>query len=658
MKRPEVFRFACAGLLALALLLPRTASANWPLAPLVNVPLCTATGNQQELASVPDGAGGAITVWTDLRSGTGDIYVQRISAAGALMWTADGVAVCDTTGEQSSPTIVTDGSGGAIVTWRDQRRNTYFDVYAQRISASGTVQWGSQGVALCTVAGHKYAPTITTDGSGGAIVSWFENRSGFNYDIYAQRISAGGAVQWTTNGKPICTASGDQFTPGIVSDNAGGAVISWRDYRAGNDDVYAQRISGGGTVLWTANGVALCVATGNQQNPAIAPDGAGGAIVAWIDYRSASNFDIYAQRISAAGAVLWTADGVPVCTAAYHQTGAAIIPDGANGAIVAWQDLRAGGTYGAPDLYAQRLSAAGTILWTTDGVAVCTAANEQYYPALVTDGASGAIVTWQDRRGGAGYDIYAQRISSTGLVQWTPDGVELCTSANDQTLPAIVSDNAGGAIVAWPDYRNAIDDADVYAQRIWADGSTPVLLSFVESEVDADAVTLTWYAGSANAVATVYRSAGGGEWTAIGAVTADGTGYLRYTDHVAENVTRVGYRLGIVDAGVEGAYGETWVDLPARQGGTSPAFALEPVRPNPSRGSALTVHFTLPLGTPASLELLDLAGRRIAAREVGSLGAGPHALGLDEGARLAPGLYLLRLTQGASARVTRVALLK
>ncbi len=88
------------------------------------------------------------------------------------------------------------------------------------------------------------------------------------------------------------------------------------------------------------------------------------------------------------------------------------------------------------------------------------------------------------------------------------------------------------------------------------------------------------------------------------------------------------------------------------------AFALDPVRPNPTRGGALTVHFTLASAAAASLELFDVAGRRIAAREVGSLGAGRHTLDLGEGQHLAPGLYLVCLRQGTNTRVTRVAVLE
>jgi hypothetical protein len=86
-------------------------------------------------------------------------------------------------------------------------------------------------------------------------------------------------------------------------------------------------------------------------------------------------------------------------------------------------------------------------------------------------------------------------------------------------------------------------------------------------------------------------------------------------------------------------------------------FALAPMRPNPSRGDRLIVEFVLPTAAPARLELLDVSGRRVVIREVGSLGAGDHRVDLAPEHRLAPGLYLVRLTQSANVRVTRVAVL-
>jgi sugar lactone lactonase YvrE len=87
------------------------------------------------------------------------------------------------------------------------------------------------------------------------------------------------------------------------------------------------------------------------------------------------------------------------------------------------------------------------------------------------------------------------------------------------------------------------------------------------------------------------------------------------------------------------------------------AFALEGVRPNPAFGGRMLVHFALPHGAPATLELLDVAGRRVRERAVGSLGAGRHVVDLSGSQRLTPGLYFLRLTQGASQRVARATLM-
>jgi hypothetical protein len=78
------------------------------------------------------------------------------------------------------------------------------------------------------------------------------------------------------------------------------------------------------------------------------------------------------------------------------------------------------------------------------------------------------------------------------------------------------------------------------------------------------------------------------------------------------------------------------------------------VTPNPAVGP-LRADFTLPAAGRAVLEIMDITGRRVAAREVGSLGPGRHQVTMHES--LAPGVYLVRIIQGNQARVRRVVLL-
>jgi hypothetical protein len=393
-----------------------------------------------------------------------------VNASGAVQWITDGVALCTATGDQTNLTIASDGAGGAIVAWQDQRSGDN-DIYAQRVNASGVAQWTTDGVAICASTGYQIFPAIISDDAGGAIITWRDARNGLsNYDIYVQRVDASGVVQWTTNGVAVCTAEGDQRDPTIASDGVSGAIVAWEDGRSGNSDIYAQRVFASGDVGVSPNGVAICAATGDQTWPTITSDGAGGATFTWQDYRNSSNFsDIYAQRVNPSVAVQWEADGVALCTASYFQQFPTIISDGVGGAIVTWEDARSGV---ATDIYAQRVDASGVVQWTTDGVAICTATGGQPRPTIASDSAGGAIVTWMDYRSGSSNDIYAQRVNASGTPQWTNDGVALCTATWQQYNPTITSDAAGGAIVTWEDERTV--NPGIYGVRVDANGF-PVL---------------------------------------------------------------------------------------------------------------------------------------------------------------------------------------
>src|SRR5439155_1262541 len=233
----------------------------------------------------------------------------------------------------------------------------------------------------------------------------------------------------------------------------------------------------------------------------------------------------------------WLDDGVVLCAASGNQTGPQLVSDGAGGAIVTWQDSRSSGTQ-ASDVYVQRVDGTGASRWTVDGVALCAATGLQRFPRIVSDGAGGAIIALEDHRNAGTYtDIYARRVDAGGVPQWTADGVALCTASGPQAFPAIATDGAGGAFVAWADRRDGIEDF-VYAQRIDAggapafasDGITPALVSLVGVTASPDRVRIVWYVADTGVRATVYRTSDGAGWSAIGESLADGTGRIRYED--------------------------------------------------------------------------------------------------------------------------------
>src|SRR5205085_11728212 len=128
-----------------------------------------------------------------------------------------------------------------------------------------------------------------------------------------------------------------QSTPRLGADGAGGAIVAWRDTRNGTANIYAERLNPSGARQWIDD-VRLSAAATAASNPQLTSDGAGGAIAVW--QAGSGTTDIAAQRVSAAGSPLWGASGVAVCTAADNQSAAQLISDGASGAIVTWEDLR------------------------------------------------------------------------------------------------------------------------------------------------------------------------------------------------------------------------------------------------------------------------------------------------------------------------------
>jgi hypothetical protein len=202
---------------------------------------------------LPDGAGGAVAVWVDRRTGADDAYAQHVLGSGIVdpAWPANGLAISTGPNDQLASGIVSDGAGGAIVSIEDTRASTQSlsnrDIYAQHLLGSGVVDpaWPVNGRALCLESGDDFDPIPVPDGSGGALVVWGGLRFGVRR-VLVQRVSASGIVEpgWAANGEPV-ELLGDYYPQQwrAVSDGAGSAILTWLDYRNGAPDIFAQRMT-------------------------------------------------------------------------------------------------------------------------------------------------------------------------------------------------------------------------------------------------------------------------------------------------------------------------------------------------------------------------------------------------------------------------------
>jgi hypothetical protein len=410
---------------------------SWGLA---GVEVSAAAGDQTIPQLVSDGQGGIIVCWMDTRLGSNDIFAQRLNARGVTQWSFGGVALTTATSTQDRPRIASDGANGAVVVWQDFRFGNW-DLFAQRISGAGAVQWTVDGVAVATVANQQENPVVVSDGAGGVIMSWQDLRSS-NYDIYAQRLSASGVAQWTSNGIPVSAVSGHQLDVAIAADDVGGAFLAWEDQRAGTQRIYAQRLGPTGIQLWTTDGVAVATPPAATNDPQLASDGTGGVIVTWYDNRGITSNDIYAQRVASTGVPQWVANGVSVCTSIGEQFTPKVVSDGAGGGIITWHDSR----FGNYDIFAQRVLASGARLWAVDGLPLCRTVGTQDGPNLVTDGSGGAIVTWTENRFSAttGVDLFAQRVAPDGTTLFPDAEYPSLISVED-----VPNDQGGAMKLSW-----------------------------------------------------------------------------------------------------------------------------------------------------------------------------------------------------------------
>jgi hypothetical protein len=451
-------------------------SLGWFSNPWINTVVEANTVNQIDHAVVADGTGGAIVTWAqseDPCSAMFDIYTKRIDSFGEPAWSAS-TAICTAPGSQKTPQILADGTGGAIIVWIDARSTqddqfSSFDLYAQSVNSQGQVVWDANGVPVTTAPQWQVHPMAIPDGTGGAFIAWDDGRSDTS-QVFIQRIDQNGNVMWQQDGIRVADGPYGQSYPHIAPDGQGGVIIVWtQDGPMNCMNIFAQRLDANGAAQWQANGIPLCDVVGNQHSPHIVSDNVGGGFVSWADGRLGDeNVDIYAQRIANNGAMLWAEQGTPIVRLPGNQVENAIVKDATGGAVIVWTDSRKQSE--DTDIYAQKITPQGNLLWDTNGVAVAATEEYQTHPAVVADDAGGVLVTWQDFfRSGDGWNVYAQHIEANSQPTWEQDGIAVCIADGHQVGPAIISDGSDGAIIVWQDGRTAIYN-NLFAQQISSSG--------------------------------------------------------------------------------------------------------------------------------------------------------------------------------------------
>jgi len=461
-------------------------------------------------------------------------------------------------------------------------------------------------------------PTICVDGRGNFVITWADSRNSDTnprYDTYAQRYSSDGTGLGTNFKVNDSTGNTTVYSghPSIAADGSGNFIITWKDERSDDGDIYAQRYSMDGTALGSNFKVNDDTANLAQYRPSISADDGGNFIITWSDNRNGIS-DIYAQRYYSDG----TAQGNNFKVNDDQSTsgwGATISADDGENFIITW--------YAPWDIYAQRYSMDGTALGSNFKVNDDPDISYIGAPSISADNSGNFTITWASiYEGGDIRDIYAQRYSMDGTALGSNFNVNDDQGSAWHERPSISVDSTGNFIITWwMDEHN--DNYEIYAQRYLSDGT---------------------------AVDSNFR------------VNNIGDGLQRYP-----NVKLWNNRIYSTweDNRVDGAVFDIWANVldwnvvgisNNEQYQALSTFVLHPNYPNPFNPFT-TIEFTLPNSEIVTIDVYNIGGQKIQTLLRKKMPAGKHKVEFN-GQNFPSGVYLYRIEAGEWTDVKKMILLK
>jgi len=160
-----------------------------------------------DIISISDGLSGSFRIRIEEDPPSGPprerrtiLYVQRLDEAGQALWPEKQVINPGEKQQFRNLEYIADGTGGVIIAWQLQKEFVaYGKIMAQRLDASGGMQWSEEGMPVFNIPGINYqgVSEILSDGSGGVIVVANLGEGGLSGDmVYAQRLDVNGNRLW------------------------------------------------------------------------------------------------------------------------------------------------------------------------------------------------------------------------------------------------------------------------------------------------------------------------------------------------------------------------------------------------------------------------------------------------------------------------------
>ncbi|PCI07489.1 hypothetical protein COB72_10105 [bacterium] len=448
--------------LTLTLSLSSQTSAQWLDDSTQHLVTADGLGEQVQPKIAPTADGGCYISWFSSVSGY-DVRLQRLDAAGNEMWAHNGILIADRGfSSTQSYDLDVDSSGHAVLVYRDDRFGGT-KISAQRVAPDGTLTWGISGVQFANGIDFVASPDIATTSDGSTVIAWINDA-----ETHLAKINAAGMITWTSvldhpEGLPINLAS-------MHGSDNGSVIVSWVQFAGFFEPkhLYAQKINSDGSHSW-ANPVAVYDGGSLQFGnfPEFTPDESGGAVFSWYD--TANGLNVYVQHLNANGTERYAHNGVAVSTAPRDRVSPIANYDPQTDSVyVAWVELA--NNQGDQGVYAQRIDSTGVRQWTDSGIEV-SPIDSSSSGSINVQGAGDKMVTlWIENTGGFGQDqVHAHALDLDGTDVWAGGTVVMASDLGQRSRLTTAMSTNDFIIAGWQ--IGAFGGADIETHNINPDGS-------------------------------------------------------------------------------------------------------------------------------------------------------------------------------------------
>jgi len=406
-----------------------------------------------------------VVAWLDLSvHREGDIRVQKIDAECNTLWQEGGISVTNDAVYDFDIRMVADGLGGVIITW-NQEPDSYIYARGQSYAGDGTRRWQEGGLDLTGLQLYTISD-VKADGADGIIYTYSSEYTS-DSRVYINRRNSAGTPVWN---EPVCLGdSTDMARGGRFAMDGGSVYVSWSCWDGSVTLNNLSRFSTQGSPLW-AGPVDISsgqdVYCGIQDIEYSASDNS--VIISTIRTIGTSELAVY--KFSSTGQSAWPA-GILIQDYGqyyYMSSSSGIAPDGAGGFYITWVDPSP--QYYIAGIRVQRYSASGEPQWQAGGLSVSQIGNMESYPRSALSGGN-LWLAWGGKDM-ANRGIWYQRVTPQGTLLAGENGRMLCAGLESMYTESYITLSRGeDMLVVWEDDRAPLQLSRIYVQAVDINGA-------------------------------------------------------------------------------------------------------------------------------------------------------------------------------------------